>query len=256
MNVPRSIEYLIDQLRAEGYVFDKANEQEIIAAVATMLRPRYRRGEIDALMKTPHWDFLPLDTYKKWFATLPESVQADVNKAFGEPEKAKWLADKDGVRGFVIPRMKLGNLVMMPQPARGEMATDEDEKKMFHDTKLPLNHSYLAGYLWIREQFAANAIIHFGTHGSQEWSQGKERGLWAFDYPNLLVGNVPVVYPYIIDNISEAIHVKRRGRGVIVSYQTPAFAPAGLSDEFVKINDTIREYRALDDGPVKISPRI
>lgn len=255
MNVPRSIEYLIDQLRAEGYVFDKANEQQIIAAVATMLRPRYRRGEIDALMKTPHWDFLPLDTYKKWFATLPESVQADVNKAFGEPEKAKWLADKDGVRGFVIPRMKLGNLVMMPQPARGEMATDEDEKKMFHDTKLPLNHSYLAGYLWIREQFAANAIIHFGTHGSQEWSQGKERGLWAYDYPNLLVGNVPVIYPYIIDNISEAIHVKRRGRGVIVSYQTPAFAPAGLSDEFVNINDTIREYRALDDGPVKISSR-
>ena len=66
---------------------------------------------------------------------------------------------------------------------------------------------------------------------------------------------MPVVYPYIIDNISEAIHVKRRGRGVIVSYQTPAFAPAGLSDEFVRINDTIREYRALDDGPVKISSR-
>lgn len=253
MNVPRSISYLIDQLRAEGYNFDKANEQQLIDAVATMLRPRYRRGELDALMKTPHWDFLPLETYKKWFATLPESVQNEVNKAFGEPEKAKWLADKDGVRGFVIPRMKLGNLVMMPQPARGEMASDEDEKKMFHDTKLPLNHSYLAGYLWIREQFAANAIMHFGTHGSQEWSQGKERGLWAYDYPNLLVGNVPVVYPYIIDNISEAIHVKRRGRGVIVSYQTPAFAPAGLSDDFVKINNTIREYRSLDDGPVKLS---
>lgn len=255
MNVPRSIEYMISELRKEGYQFDLAKEQELIDAVAVMLRPRYRKNEIPALMKTPHWDFLPLTTYKTWFATLPESVQTDINKAFGEPEKSKWLADKDGVRGFVIPRMKLGNLVMMPQPARGEMLSDEEEKKLFHDTKMPLNHSYLATYLWVREQFAASAILHFGTHGSQEWSPGKERGLWAFDNPNLLVGNTPVIYPYIVDNISEAIHVKRRGRGVIVSYQTPAFAPAGLSDEFVTINNSIREYHALDQGPVKESNR-
>lgn len=255
MNVPRSIEYLLSELRKQGYQFDLAKEQELIDAVAVMLRPRYRQGEIPALMKTPHWDFIPLSTYKTWFASLPESVQTGINKAFGEPEKSKWLADKDGVRGFVIPRMKLGNLVMMPQPARGEMLSDEEEKKLFHDDKMPLNHSYLAIYLWIREQFAANAIVHFGTHGSQEWTPGKERGLWAFDNPNLLVGNTPVIYPYIIDNISEAIHVKRRGRGVIVSYQTPAFAPAGLSDDFVTINDTIREYYALDQGPVKESSR-
>ncbi|MDP3878386.1 MAG: cobaltochelatase subunit CobN [Methylobacter sp.] len=255
MNVPRSIEYLLEQLRAEGYAFDQANEQQIIDAVAQMLRPRYRKGEIEALMKTPHWDFLPLAAYKTWFATLPASVRQDIVSHFGEPETSKWLSDKDGVRGFVIPRMKLGNMVMMPQPARAEMADDETEKKLFHDTKAPLNHSYLAGYLWIREQFAANAILHFGTHGSQEWTPGKERGLWAYDNPNLLVGNTPVIYPYIVDNIGEAIHVKRRGRGVIVSYQTPAFAPAGLSDDFVKINDTIREYHALDQGPVKDSSR-
>ncbi|MBM4207491.1 MAG: cobaltochelatase subunit CobN [Gammaproteobacteria bacterium] len=255
MNVPRSIEYLIEKLKAEGYAFNSTSEAEIIEAVAIMLRPRYRRGEIDALMKTAHWDFLPLEAYKTWFATLPASVREGINAAFGEPEKSKWLADKEGKRGFVIPRMKLGNLVMMPQATRGEMNFDEDEKKIFHDTKVPLNHSYLASYLWIREQLKANAIIHFGTHGSQEWTPGKERGLWAFDNPNLLVGNVPVIYPYIVDNIGEAIHVKRRGRGVIVSYQTPAFAPAGLSDDFVKINDTIREYHALDDGPVKRSSR-
>ena len=255
MNVPRSIEYMISELRKEGYQFDLVKEPEIIAAVAVMLRPRYRKGEIDALMKTALWDFLPLSTYKIWFATLPTSVQQDIVSHFGEPETSQWLADKDGVRGFVIPRMKLGNLVMMPQPARAEMADDETEKKLFHDTKAPLNHSYLASYLWIREQFAASAILHFGTHGSQEWTPGKERGLWAFDNPNLLVGNTPVIYPYIVDNIGEAIHVKRRGRGVIVSYQTPAFAPAGLSDDFVKINDSIREYQALDDGPVKDSTK-
>lgn len=255
LNVPRSIEYLTERLRAEGYAFESVSEAQVIDAVATMLRPRYRRGEIDALMKTPHWDFLPLATYQKWFAALPNTVQEEVNKHWGPAEQSKWLAKKDGVTGFVIPRMKLGNLVVMPQPSRGEMAFDEDEKKLFHDTKVPLNHSYMAAYLWIREQFSADAIVHFGTHGTQEWSPGKERGLWAYDYPNILVGNVPVIYPYIVDNIGEAIHVKRRGSGVIVSHQTPAFAPAGLSEDFVTINEMIREYHALDQGPVKEKTR-
>ncbi len=255
MNVPRSIEHLVDRLRAEGYAFDAVSEQEMIAAVGQMLRPAYRKGGLPDLMRTAHWDFLPLASYKRWYATLPASVRTDIEKRWGGPEKSAWIARKDGVAGFVIPRLKLGKLVVMPQPSRGEMAHSDDEKKMFHDTKLPLNHGYLAGYLWIREQMKADAIVHFGTHGTQEWSPGKERGLWAYDYPNLLVGNVPVVYPYIVDNIGEAIHVKRRGRGVIVSYQTPAFSSAGLSDDFVKINDLIREYQSLDQGLVRDNSR-
>jgi len=255
LNVPRSIEHLVSGLRAEGYAFEQANEAGIIAAVADMLRPVYREGGIADLMQTSHWDFLPLASYRSWYAGLPDRVRADVEQYWGPPEKSPWLAKRDGVDGFVIPRMKLGSLIVMPQPSRGEMATGEKEKKLFHDVKIPLSHSYMATYLWIRETFAANAIVHFGTHGSQEWSPGKERGLWAYDYPQILVGNTPVVYPYIVDNISEAVHVKRRGRGVIVSHQTPAFAPAGLSDDFVRINDLLREYETVDQGPVKDATR-
>lgn len=255
MNVPRSIEFLVNRLRAEGYAFDAVSEQQMIATVAQMLRPAYRHGGIPELMRTSHWEFLPLGRYKSWYSTLPAEVRTTIEKRWGAPEKSAWIAKKDGVTGFVIPRMKLGNLVVMPQPSRGEMAHSDDEKKMFHDTKQPLNHGYMAGYLWIRDHFKADAIVHFGTHGTQEWTPGKERGLWAYDDPNILVGNVPVVYPYIVDNIGEAIHVKRRGRGVIVSYQTPAFSPAGLSDDFVKINEQIREYQSLDQGLVRDNSR-
>jgi cobaltochelatase CobN len=253
LNVPRSIEHLVSRLKAEGYGFDQPTEDQIIAAVADMLRPVYRKGGISDLMKTAHWDFIPLAAYRAWYAKIPDSVRADIEGYWGQPEKSPWVAEKDGVKGFVVPRMKLGHLVVMPQPSRGEMAHEEEEKKLFHDVKIPASHSYLATYLWIREQYSADAIVHFGTHGSQEWTPGKERGMWAFDYPQLLVGNTPVIYPYIVDNISEAIHVKRRGRGIIVSHQTPAFAPAGLSDDFVKINDLLREYQSLDDGLVKTS---
>jgi cobaltochelatase CobN len=254
LNVPRSITHLVERLKTEGYALSSTMEADVIAAVGAMLRPGYRPGTLHALMKTAHWDFLPLDVYRRWFATLPDAVRQSVDKYWGEPEKSYWIARKDGVTGFVIPRMKLGNLLVMPQPMRSESAAaGRDETKIYHDTKVPLNHFYLATYLWVREQYKANAIIHFGTHGSQEWTSGKERGLWAYDEPNLLVGNTPVVYPYIVDNIGEALHVKRRGRGVIVSHQTPAFAPAGLSDDFVRINDLIREYQSLDSGLVKDS---
>ena len=254
LNVPRSIEYLVDRLKAEGYAFDATTEKDIISAVAQMLRPNYRAGTLPELMKTAHWDFLPVADYKRWYATLPVAIRDSVEKFWGPPEKSYWIAKKNGVTGFVIPRMKLGKLLVMPQPSRGESAASHhDEKKLFHDVKVPLNHFYMASYLWVREQYKADAIVHFGTHGSQEWTPGKERGLWAYDDPNILVGNTPIVYPYIVDNISEAIHVKRRGRGVIVSHQTPAFAPAGLSDDFVKINDLIREYQSLDSGLVKES---
>ena len=255
LNVPRSIEHVVDRLRAEGYAFDAVSESQVIAAVAQMLRPTYRKTGLADLMKTPHWDFLPLAAYQRWYATLPAAVRQRIDAHWGAPEKSHFFARKAGVPGFVIPRLQLGRLVVMPQPQRGEAATLDEEKKLFHDTKVPLNHYYLATYLWIREQHRAHAIVHFGTHGTQEWTPGKERGLWAYDDPNLLVGNVPVVYPYIVDNIGEAIHVKRRGRGVIVSHQTPAFSPAGLSDDLVRINDAIREYGSLDEGLVKENAR-
>jgi len=256
LNVPRSIAYLTDRLKAEGYAFDGTTEEEVIAAVGQMMRPAYRPGTLPELLKTKHWAFLPLAGYKKWFATLPASVREKVLASWGTPEKSYWISTRNGVPGFVIPRMQVGNLLVMPQPMRSESAAGHhDEKKLFHDTKVPLNHFYMATYLWVREQYKANAIVHFGTHGTQEWTPGKERGLWAYDDPNLLVGNTPVLYPYIVDNIGEAIHVKRRGRGVIVSHQTPAFSPAGLSDDFVRINDLIREYQSLDNGLVRDSNR-
>jgi cobaltochelatase CobN len=256
LNVPRSIEHLVQRLRAEGYTIAPTTEQDIIATVATLLRPSYRSGTLGELMKTPHWDFLPLASYERWFRGLPPEVRQRITAFWGAPTKSPWVVRHQGQTGFVIPRMKLGQLVVLPQPMRSETAAGHhDEKKLFHDTKVPLNHFYLATYLWAREQHASHAIVHFGTHGTQEWTPGKERGLWAYDEPNLLVGNTPVVYPYIVDNIGEALHVKRRGRGVIVSHQTPAFAPAGLSEDFVRINDLIREYQALDSGLVRDNNR-
>jgi cobaltochelatase CobN len=255
LNVPRSIEALLGHLREAGYRTDPASEAGIIAAVAQMLRPRYRDEGLDELLASGHADRLPLERYLAWYEQLPAAVRERIEGQWGVPGNSGWLVQDASGPSFVIPRLQLGNLVVMPQPARGERSAGADEKDMFHDTTLPVSHAYLAAYLWIREQHGADAIIHFGTHGTQEWLPGKERGLWAYDEPNLLVGNVPVLYPYIVDNIAEAVHVKRRGRGVIISHQVPPFAPAGLAEEFVRINDLIRDYQMLEDGLVRENTR-
>ncbi len=93
--------------------------------------------------------------------------------------------------------------------------------------------------------------MHFGTHGTQEWLPGKERGLAVSDYPLLAVGDVPVVYPYIVDNIGEALQAKRRGRAVTVTHQTPPFAPAGLHDTTVRIHDLLHAWLAQFEGAVR-----
>src|SRR5690606_40992809 len=91
-------------------------------------------------------------------------------------------------------------------------------------------HLYRAAYLYLQNNYASQALINMGTHGTQEWLLGKDRGLAATDYPYLAAGSLPVFYPYIQDNVGEAIQAKRRGRAVTISHQTPPFAPAGPYD--------------------------
>jgi cobaltochelatase CobN len=151
---------------------------------------------------------------------------------------------------FVIPRLAVGKVIFSPQAPRGERWEDK-EKALYHSTTAAPSHFYLAHYLWLREHFKADALIHYGTHGSQEWLPGKERGLPVTDYPMLAVGDVPVIYPYIVDNIGEALQTKRRGRAVVVTHQTPPFAPAGLHDALTRIHDLLHQWLAQDDGAVK-----
>ena len=254
LNVPVSVASLAAALREDGYNIDPVNDQQLIDSISDMLRPYYRSEGIVEIQQTSAWDFLPLSRYETWLATLPASVRDNIVGRWGAPQDSHWVIERDGEKGFVIPRTQYGNLYVLPQPSRGDAPAEENDV-LYHDTLLPVHHGYLATYLWVREQIGADAIIHFGTHGSQEWLPGKERGLWIYDNPNLLVGNIPVIYPYIVDNMSEAVHVKRRGRGVVVSHQTPPFSPAGLSDDFSAINDLITEYQLVDEGLVKENAR-
>jgi len=246
LNVPRSLELLSQRLQQAGYNLTPAKEAALIEGGQALLGGYYHLETLPQLYQQGKAAVFPVKRYRAWLEKLPAARQQEILARWGEPEQHPAVFEINGEPAFLIPRLELGNLLLMPQPPRAERVGEAT-----HDTKSVPNHYYLAVYQFLREGFNADALIHFGTHGSQEWTPGKDRGLSAYDYPFLTAGDVPIFYPYIQDNIGEAIQAKRRGRAVTISHQTPALAPAGLYDELRDLHEQMHHYQHLSDGQVR-----
>ena len=258
MNLPRSLSGTLSALQGAGYRTQALDEQPLTARLQRLLAPGYRPANDPAvlgeLLRDGLADRLPVADYRRWLQALPPQVGQALQQRWGEPERSSMVLRDASWRGgepfFVVPRLQLGHVTLLPQPGRAERGGDK-EKALYHSTTALPSHFYLAVYLWARQAFAADALVHFGTHGTQEWLPGKERGLSVFDWPTLAVGDTPVVYPYIVDNIGEATQAKRRGRATVISHQTPPLTPAGLHDRLTRIHDLLHQWIAQDSGGVK-----
>ncbi|MFC4728255.1 cobaltochelatase subunit CobN [Coralloluteibacterium thermophilus] len=246
LNLPRSLEHLVARLREAGYRVAAADEAALIEAGQAMLGGLHRPETLDALLARDLAVALPVARYRAWLDTLPAARREALQARWGEPEAQPSVRQVDGTSAFVVPRLALDHLVVLPQPPRGARPGEAT-----HDASALPSHAYLATYLYVREILDAHALIHMGTHGTQEWTPGKDRGLAADDYPMLAVGHLPVFYPYVQDNVGEAMQAKRRGRAVIVSHQTPPFAPAGLYDELRDVHALVHEWLQAEPGAVR-----
>lgn len=246
LNVTRSLEKLLPALAQAGYQVSVQQEQEIIRQAQAIMRPLYAHEALDGLLQQNLADTLPVAQYRQWLQDLPPRRQQALLERWGDPASHWAVRSIDGQPHFIIPRIQWGHLTVLPQMPRSDV-----QGKDYHDAAVPPSHYYLAHYLYLREKQKIHALIHFGTHGSQEWLPGKDRGVGADDYPFLAVGDIPVIYPYIQDNLGEAVQAKRRGRATIVSHQTPPFAPSALYDELVELHALIHEYQQLEEGAVR-----
>uniref|UniRef100_A0A7C5ER45 Cobaltochelatase subunit CobN n=1 Tax=Desulfobacca acetoxidans TaxID=60893 RepID=A0A7C5ER45_9BACT len=203
--------------------------------------PAYRRGPI----------LIPLTAYKKWFGQLPTAFRQSVLKSWGPVDQSNimiWSA-ADGKKYLVLPAVRYGNLLFTPQPTRG---WDQDMAKTYHDVQLAPHHQYIAFYLWLKHGFQADAVVHVGTHGTHEWLPGKETGFTAADAPEVLIQDLPNIYPYIVDDVGEGLQAKRRGMGMIIDYLTPPLAPAGLNKELQELYRLLQDYSVAKEksGPL------
>ena len=179
----------------------------------------------------------PLGAYRALFATLPPQVQTEVTARWGAPEADPF------VRGgsFHLPALRFGNVAILLQPARGY---DRDEAANYHDPDLVPPHGYLAAYLWLRHEFAANALIHNGKHGNLEWLPGKATALDAASYPAALWGGLPHLYPFIVNDPGEGTQAKRRTGAVIIDHLVPPLTRAETYGPLKDLEALLDEYYA------------
>ncbi|VUD68745.1 Aerobic cobaltochelatase subunit CobN [Thalassocella blandensis] len=249
MNVPESIRSIANRLGKEGYSIPEINSEYITNRVDDILNPFYRSYELERLIDKDLAELMPVDEYLSWFSLLPESVRMPINEYWGEAKDNFMVIEYDGKQQFVIPRIRIGNMLVLRQPPRAD--NDDDDKRIYHKGTVPMNHYYLAAYYYVRTYFNSDAIVHLGTHGSHEYLPGKERGLSLYDQGNLAAWDTPIVYPFIVDDVGEAMQTKRRGRATVISHMTPPFAAAGLQGEIANLHELMHQYKSLDAGGVK-----
>lgn len=226
-----SIEKLLIDLKAEGYDVQPKTKDELIELFTSggiVNTGRYFADE-DAMIRYSAQRYI--DAVKN--APCYEDVAADWGAAPGDI-----MVGEDGE--FLIPGIRLGNVCIALQPSRG---IHEDSDKAYHDKQLTPHHQYLAFYHWLRDAFGADAMIHVGTHGTLEFTPGKECGMSDACFPDVMVGDVPHIYLYYAGNPSEAMIAKRRAHANIVSYQPTEYVTGDLYGEYVRIRTLIDEYR-------------
>ncbi len=178
---------------------------------------------------------LPLAAYGDFFRTLPLAVQREVTARWGAPEADPHFAGG----GFRLPLIRLGRVLVGVQPARGY---NIDPVQSYHDPDLVPPHSYFAFYAWLRRVARIDAIVHFGKHGNLEWLPGKALALCAACYPEALLGPLPHLYPFIVNDPGEGTQAKRRAAAVIIDHLTPPLARAESYGHLRDLELLVDEY--------------
>jgi cobaltochelatase CobN len=166
--------------------------------------------------------------YEQYFATLPLAVQQAMIQRWGLPDTS-----------LPILGIQLGNIFVGIQPARGY---DRDPSLNYHAPDLEPTHAYLAFYYWLRQQFGVEAIVHVGKHGNLEWLPGKSVALSQDCYPEIALGPLPHLYPFIVNDPGEGSQAKRRAQAVIIDHLTPPMTRAELYGSLQQLETLVDEY--------------
>ena len=181
---------------------------------------------------------VPRPLYGRWFSALPNGLRQGLSAQWGEPPGELYVDGDD----IVMAALRFGHVVVMIQPPRG---FGENPVAIYHDPVLPPSHHYLAAYRWLDEVFGADAVIHLGKHGTLEWLPGKGLGLSQECSPDAVLRDVPLIYPFIVNDPGEGTQAKRRAHAVIVDHLVPPMARADSYGELARLEQLLDEYATV-----------
>lgn len=241
MEVVPSLYNLLIRLRNEGYNVGKlpANAEELgkmIQAQGSVFGT-YAEGAYTKFLQSGHPALVTAQQFAGWTQkALSKKMIKEMNQLYGS-FPGKYMATDDGK--LAVARLQFGNVALLPQVMAG---VGGDSFKIVHGTDQAPPYTYVASYLWARYGFSADALIHFGTHGSLEYIPRKQVALGSNDWSDRLIGVVPHLYIYTIGNVGEAMIAKRRTYAQTQSYLTPPFKESELRQTYKQLSDAIQSY--------------
>ena len=217
LDTPAAALNILRAMQAEGYPLPAA-----LPASGTALIQQLLGGvtnDLDSLDLRPCHQSLALDAYQAMFDALPEANRHAVLARWGAPEQDPMFRDGR----LMVAGLRLGLTFVGIQPARGYQV---DPSAVYHDPDLVPPHGYLAFYFWLRHAYGTHAVIHVGKHGNLEWLPGKGVGLSESCWPDVLLGPLPNIYPFIVNDPGEGAQAKRRTQAVIIDHLMPPLTRA------------------------------
>ncbi|SDI30100.1 cobaltochelatase CobN [Sinosporangium album] len=181
--------------------------------------------------------------YAQWYGTLPQELRDDIEQHWGPPPGELFVdrsADPDGE--IVLAALRAGNIVVMVQPPRG---FGENPIAIYHDPDLPPSHHYLAAYRWLSDGFGAHAVVHVGKHGNLEWLPGKSAGMSATCGPDAALGDLPLIYPFLVNDPGEGTQAKRRAHATLVDHLVPPMARADTYGDMARLEQLLDEHSSI-----------
>jgi cobaltochelatase CobN len=185
--------------------------------------------------------------YDAWTADLPGALREAMDEKWGASPGSLFVND-DGE--IVLATLQAGNVVILIQPPRG---FGENPVAIYHDPDLPPSHHYLGAYRWLEHGFEADAVVHLGKHGSMEWLPGKNAALSASCGPDAAIGNLPLIYPFLVNDPGEGAQAKRRAHATIVDHLVPPMGRAESYGDIARLEGLLEEYdKILTMDPAKL----
>ena len=181
--------------------------------------------------------------YRAWFDTLDPQLRAKVTEHWGEaPGELFTDRSREPDGEIVLAALRAGNLVVLVQPPRGFGA---HPVSIYHDPDLPPSHHYLAAYHWLREDFGAHAVVHVGKHGNLEWLPGKNAGLSAACGADAAIGDLPLIYPFLVNDPGEGTQAKRRAHATLIGHLVPPMARAESYGDITRLEQLMDEHAQI-----------
>ncbi|MCM8549169.1 cobaltochelatase subunit CobN [Streptomyces sp. STCH 565 A] len=255
LDTPASAVALLRRLREEGYDFGTGGE---VPGLVSGDGDELIRALIDAGGHDQDWLTeeqlarnpvrVPAADYKRWYATLPADLRASVEEHWGPPPGGMFVDRSRNPEGdIVLAALRHGNLLILIQPPRG---FGENPIAIYHDPDLPPSHHYLAAYRWIAARaedggFGADAMIHLGKHGNLEWLPGKNAGLSAACGPDAALGDLPLIYPFLVNDPGEGTQAKRRVHATLIDHLVPPMARADSYGDIARLEQLLDEYAQI-----------